>query len=204
MKKSLLITNILLALAIVVLFILHFSGTGIKLGSEISADETRQTIMTAGENPDIAWVNIDTLLVNFEMFRENQEELKSKQEESEAKLSTRGKAYERQAADFQEKVSKQLVTRATAAQMEQSLMQKQQELINLRDQLTMELQEEETVRNRQVLNYVMDFLEEYNKDFGYKYILSTSFGGPVLYSDASLDITEDVLKAINKKYLSEK
>jgi outer membrane protein len=64
--------------------------------------------------------------------------------------------------------------------------------------------EEEQVMNRQVLEYITKFLEENKSVYNYQYILGKSFGSVVLYSEASLDITQNVLEALNKKYKAEK
>jgi outer membrane protein len=64
--------------------------------------------------------------------------------------------------------------------------------------------EEEQVMNRQILEYITKFLEENKSEYNYQYILGKSFGGVVLFSDNSLDITQKVLDAINKKYKAEK
>jgi len=127
-----------------------------------------------------------------------------KQQKAEAELNSKARQYESSARDFQEKVSKGLVTRATAAEMEQSLLQKQQQLVDLRDNLQADLIEEEQVMNRQILEYITSFLEENKSQYNYEYILGKSFGGQVLYGDSSLDITRKVLDAINKKYRAEK
>jgi outer membrane protein len=97
-----------------------------------------------------------------------------------------------------------LVTRASAAQIEQALMQQQQELVTLRDKLQANLVEEEQVMNRQVMEYITKFLEENKSEYNYQFILGKSFGGVVLYSDSSLEITQRVLDALNKKYQSER
>jgi Skp family chaperone for outer membrane proteins len=72
------------------------------------------------------------------------------------------------------------------------------------NQLQADLMEEEQVMNRQVLDYIMKFLEEHKEEYNYSYVLGKSFGGVVLYTDLSFDITAEVLEGINKKYQSEK
>ena len=128
----------------------------------------------------------------------------SKQKSSEAEINSKGSQYEKAGRDYQDKVNKGLITRATAAQMEQSLLQQQQELVALRDQLQSKLIEEEQVMNRQILEYITKFLEENKSEYNCQYILGKSFGGVVLYSDSAMDITPKVLEAINKKYKAEK
>ena len=102
----------------------------------------------------IAYINIDSVIFRFDMFTDRREELLAKQKSAEAELNSKGTQYEKGARDYQDKVSKGLVTRATAAQMEQTLLQQQQELVALRDKLQSNLMEEEQVMNRQILEYI--------------------------------------------------
>jgi len=152
----------------------------------------------------IAYVNIDSVIFKFDMFTDRREELITKQKSAEAELNSKGTQYEKGIKDYQDKVNKGLITRATATQMEQSLTQQQQDLITLRDNLQSNLMEEEQVMNRQILEYITKFLEENKSLYNYKYILGKSFGGVVLYADSTLDISQTVIDAINRKYQSEK
>ena len=195
MKKVSIALFVVLFLAIAGLYFLYFTG---------KEKSIPQSSVQTGSSQEIAYVNIDTIIFKFDMFFDRRDELMSKQKSAEAELNTKGNQYERGAKDYQEKVSKGLVTRATAAQMEQSLLQQQQELVSLRDKLQGNLMEEEQVMNRQILEYITDFLEENKENYNYRYILGRSFGSVVLYSDSSLDITQKVLDALNQKYKEEK
>jgi len=195
MKKLSIILYVVLFLAIAGLYLLHFTGTKKSAKSGPVNDLPVQ---------GIAYVNIDTVIFKFDMFHDKREDLLSKQKNAEAELNSKGTQYEKGARDYQEKVQKGLVTRATAAEMEQALLQQQQELVGLRDKLQSNLMEEEQVMNRQILEYITKFLEENKSEYSYQYILGKSFGSVVLYGDAGLDITQKVLDAINKKYKTEK
>jgi len=195
MKKPVIALYIVLFLSITGLYFLHFSG---------NKKNTKSDSVSGTPAQGISYVNIDTVIFKFDMFLDRREDLFAKQKSAEAELNSKGSQYERGAKDYQDKVSKGLVTRATAAQMEQSLLQQQQELVSLRDKLQSNLMEEEQVMNRQVLEYITKFLNENKSEYSYQYILGKSFGGVVLYSDSTLDITQKVLDAINKKYKSEK
>ena len=127
-----------------------------------------------------------------------------KQQNADAELNSKGTQYQTGVKDYQDKVNKGLVTRASAAQMEQALLQQQQDLVALRDKLQSGLVEEEQVMNRQVMEYITKFLEENKSEYNYQFILGKSFGGVVLYSNSSLEITRRVLDALSKKYQSEK
>lgn len=201
MKKLPLILNAVLLAGLAVLYILYFTGGG-KSDKSIANEEINLPVEITSHG--IAFVNIDSVILNFEMYFDKRNQLMDRQQRSENELNTRGQAYERGARDFQEKVSKGLVTRATAAEMEQSLMQQQQALVDLRDRLSYELMEEEQVMNRQILDYITSYLESLKEEYNFQYILGKSFGGPILYSDNALDITKLVLDGINKRYLAEK
>jgi len=198
MKKLSVILYVVLFLAVAGLYFLHFSG-----------NKKNKNSKTAGNIPvstaqGIAYVNIDSVIFKFDMFFDRRNDLMAKQKSAEAELNSKGSLYEKGAKDYQDKVNKGLVTRATAAQIEQSLVQQQQELVSLRDKLQSNLMEEEQVMNRQILEYITKFLEENKTDYNYQYILGKSFGSVVLYGDNALDITPKVLDAINKKYKAEK
>jgi len=195
MKKLSIILYAVLFLAVAGLYFLHFSGP-------------EKNVVAAPVNESsghgIAYINIDTVIFKFDMFHDKREDLMTKQKNAEAELNSKGTQYEKGARDYQEKVTKGLVTRATAAEMEQALLQQQQELVNLRDKLQSNLMEEEQVMNRQILEYITKYLEENKSDYNYEYIFGKSFGSVVLYGDPGLDITQKVVDAINKKYQGEK
>jgi len=195
MKKLSIVLYVVLFLAITGLYFLYFSGSKKKVSSGSVTEASTQRI---------AYINIDSTIFKFDMFFDRRSDLLSKQKSAEAELNSKAGRYERDARDYQEKVNKGLVTRATAAQMEQSLVQQQQELVSLRDKLQSNLMEEEQVMNRQILEYITKFLEENRSEYNYQYIFGKSFGSVVLYGDTSLDITQKVLDAINKKYRAEK
>ena len=198
MKKLSVALFVVLFIAVAILFFLHFSGNS----------KNKKTIPTGSVVEStargIAFVNIDTVILKFDMFADRRVDLMAKQKKAETELTSKGSQYEKNARDFQDKVNKGLVTRATAAEMEQSLLQQQQELVTLRDNLQSNLMEEEQVMNRQIIEYITNFLDTNKSEYNYQYIFGKSFGSVVLYGDEALDITAKVLEAINKKYQAEK
>lgn len=198
MKKLSALLFILLFLGLAILYILHFTGNKKKSISE------QDTVPAQVSSEGIAFVNIDSVIMNFDMFFDRREELMEKQKKAEDELNVKGTRYERDAKDFQEKVTKGLVTRATAAEMEQGLLKQQQDLIALRDNLQTNLLEEEQVMNRQIIDYITTYLEENRDKFTFQYVLGKSFGSVVLYGDPAMDITKQITDAINLKYKSEK
>jgi outer membrane protein len=198
MKKLPLILSIVSVIAVAILFVLEFTEKDENSDSRVEPGVEMST--AAG----IPFVEVDSLIYNFEFYFDMRDELQVKQQAAESELNSKGRKYETGAKDYEDKVRKGLVTRATAAEMEQNLLQQQQDLVNLRDQLQYDLMEEEQVMNRKVLEYIYSFLDEYASEQNYQYVLGKSFGGQIMYSESSLDITADVLKKLNLKYLSGK
>ena len=201
MKKVSLVLNIVLIIAVGVLYFLHFNNQHkvTKIDDQVDSLAVEEN---AAPNGEIVYVNIDTLLQNYDMYYDLSADLNSKQKKLEAELNSKSKSYQQGVSDYQNKVQKGLVTRSTAQQMEQQLMQEQQNLMQLRDNMSQQLAEEQQVMNRQLINNIIEYLKKYNKDHNYKYIISNSFGGPLLYSNKTLDITRDVLNGINAQYKS--
>lgn len=197
MKNLSLVINVVLAVAIIVLYTLHFTGETkapviIENGEVVSGTYTGEVA--------VAWINMDSLLSNYDMYFDVQKELEEQGRKMEADMTSRTRAFEREMIDFQDKVQKGLVTRSTAQQMQMDLQAKEQELYLFRDELRMRFAEEEQVRLRNIQHSITDFIKEFNKDKGFQVVLSSSFGGPVLYGHPSIEITKEVLHGLNNKY----
>ncbi len=202
MKQLPYVINAVLALAVTVLYFLHFNFIN-KSGLAEIDDKPLKEILEGATN--IVYVNIDSLLSpKYDMFADLQKQFQDKQGKLEAQLNTNTRSYERQVVDFQDKVQKGLVTRSQAQEMEMQLMQKQQDLIQMNQKFSEELMEEREVMNRRIIFSIYEYLEEYNKEGEFDFILGYSFGGPILYSTDKLDITNDVVIGINKKYQASK
>ncbi len=198
MKKFTLIFNIVLALAVVALFVLHFTSKSGK--STVASNGKTETSTELSANFTAAWVNVDTVLNSYDMYFDMRKELEVNSRKLEAELNAKSRTFEKEAMDFQDKVQKGLVTRSEAQQLQTTLANKEQELYRLRDEMRMQLAEEEQVKLRKIQNSITEFLKEYNEDKGYHIILSSTFGGPMLYGHPALDITNDVVKGLNEKY----
>lgn len=167
---------------------------------EPSTQEEQKQAAVSNEGLNIAYVKIDTIINNYELFYELSARFDEKSKQSEAELQSKSRDLETKMRDFQNKVQKGLVTRATAAEMEQELMQEQQTLMQRRDELRMELAEEEQVMQRQLINEISEYLEDFNSDGRWDYIFSYSFGTNLLYVKEAFDITDEVLKGLNEDY----
>lgn len=202
MKKLNLIINVVLIAAIGILYFLHFKSDSPKEQSK-DANSASEISLSKSELP-IAYVQIDSLLNQMTMYADLTDNLTTKQQKLETSFGSQYQSFEKEVLDFQNKANKGLLTRKEAQDIETQLGNKRNELENQRNSYMNELQEEGRVSQNKVINYIMEYLKEYNADNKYPYVLSYSFGGGILYANKGLDITSEVLAGINTKYESEK
>ncbi len=195
MKNLSLILNAILFIAVIVLFVLHFSS------KSSTSDDTKKTINKTDSIPannDIAYISVDSLLKKYNLYEELENKLMEKQKGMESDLNRKSASFEKEAAEFQKKVqNNSFLSQESAQRQEQELMEKQQNLYKLREDLSNELMLEGQNLEKQLLDTVTNFLKEFNKDGKYRYILnSASF----LYGNSYLNITDTVTSLLNSRY----
>ena len=200
MKNLSLIINGVLFVAVVVLYVLFFTGG--KAPSAMNEARKNDTSSLAMAQEGIVYINIDTVLQNYDMYHALSNNLQDKLKTSEAQLATKQQAFQKEVSDFQYKVDRGLLTRSEAEQLQQQLAQKEQSLYQLQNNLQMQLAEEEQVAQRKVLNSIMVYLDNLEESGAYQYqfVLGTTFGGNILYADENKNITGAVIKGLNEEY----
>ncbi len=201
MKNINYIINGILAAAVIVLFVLFFTGDRTAAPSETSSEQPENAI-PAGEVA-IAYFEIDSVLAEWELYFDVQEKLAAKQRQLETDFDSKSKSFMKRVEDAQYKIQRGLVTRAEAEELQQQLATEEQNLMGLQTNYTSELQEESMVRNRQMIDKIERYVEEYNRDKDYSFIFSYSFGGNLMYGDEAYNITQEIIEGINKAYPAE-
>jgi len=196
-KPWLLIVNVVLLIGLVILYFLFFNEKG-KEGSASMAT----TIAKAGSGSiSVAFVNNDSILANYELVKKLKKDLDAKGDRLTAEVASKQKAFEKDAAYFQDQVQKKAISEQSAQEIYSNLMENQQKIYDLRDRYASELQKEELDMNVALLDSVMNFLKRYNNKYKFDYILGFNKGGNILFANDTLDITKDVLRELNQQYL---
>lgn len=152
---------------------------------------------------DVVYVNADSLLNNYNYFKDVRERIKSQATKAESDLKSKATAFEKEVGQYQQRAAS--MTNEQRAVTEQRLARKQQELANLNQSESNRLMTEESEEQKKIYDKVEAYLKEFSKEKGYKMVLSYSRGNSaILFGDESLDITQDVLAALNKAYDDEK
>ncbi len=199
MKIANIVTNVVLAAAVVVLFVLHFSGgdKSKNRGGEAAAMEVLNP-----SDISIAYFNMDSVMNNWNLYFSYQQDLAQKQSEMEAEFAGKTEAFYQRVQDAQYKIQRQLVTRSEAEQLQQQLGTEEQQLMALQNQYSADLQEEGMVKNRKMMDMIERYVTTLSKQNGYSYVYSYQFGGNLIYGARPYDITSQIVAGLNQTYIT--
>ncbi len=191
----LLALNFVMLAGLIVLYVLFFRGSGRNDNSLKSAIQKSNKGAIS-----VAFVNNDSILSNYELVKKMRADLEAKGKRLEGEVASKQKAFEKDAAYFQEQVAKKAISDQSAQEIYGQLQQNQQGIYQLRDRYTAELQQSEMDMNVALIDSVMNFLKRYNDKYKFDYILGFTKGGNILYANDTLDVTSDVIKELNLAY----
>jgi len=185
--------------AVIVLYLLHFTGTKTN---DTPGLMTQKAI--TGKGPSIVFVNIDTLNEKYEFVKILKNDLESTGRRLQNEILNDQSTLEKEAATFQKQIAANAITEEKAKVVYEELMQKQQALMEKKDRYTQMVADQEYKMNIRLLDTVTNFLKRYNKQAGYDYIMGYKTAGEILVANDTLEITNQVVEAINKEYKESK
>lgn len=187
------------------------AGIGVLLATGMSCHQqgsapasVSSTADSAAVNAEkIVYVNVDTLLEKYEYFKDVRTKLEEKAKKAQADLQSRSTAFQREVADYQQNAG--TMSAADRQSTEERLARKQDELARHNQNASTSFAQEEASENEKLYSKITDYLKKHAKENGYKLVLTYSASNPaVLYADESLEITTEVLAALNAEYAKEK
>lgn len=196
MKNLSLTLNVVLLVAVAVLYYLHFSGR--KTPAAAPATTTAAAAGKDQKTTQYAYVNVDSLLNNYDYFKATRTQLEDRRKKLETEIAGRTRSLENEVVSAQQKAN--TMTLEQAQLTEQTLRRKGQELERYQNDAARQLAEEEQKKNEELINNISLYLKKHTEDKPYKIVFGYSKGGGILYATDSLDITQEVLKGLNQDY----
>jgi outer membrane protein len=193
MKNLSLGLNIVLLVAVGVLYYLHFSANG-KQGAADSVSASGPT--------SIAYINADSVLKYYEFLKDNKVVLEEKTKKMDSDFRNRAQSLESEISAYQRNANNYTIGQARA--LEEDLTKKQQNLQLYQQSLSQELMNEEAKLNKELYERITNFLKTYGKKNGLQLVLKFDPSSDVLYGVDGLDITTTVVKGLNDSYKTEK
>jgi outer membrane protein len=192
----LVVLNIALLIGLIVLYFLFFS----EKGKDSGAGMVNALAKANKGSISVAFVNNDSIFAHYDLVKKLRSEFDAKTERLSGEVAAKQKAFEKDAAYFQEQVQKKALSEQSSQEIYSSLQENQQKINDLRDQYSSELQKDEMDMQVVLLDSVMNFIKRYNTRYKFDYILGFNKVGSILYANDTLDITKDVIKELNNEY----
>lgn len=191
MKNTSLILNVVLAIAVAILYYLHFK-------------DRQPAVTTVAAKPAeakgraIVYVNVDSLLTKYDFFKDTQKVLESKRFQLENDLTTKGRNLQNKVAFFQQRAA--TMTQEQGRATEASLQKEQQDILAYRERAAQTLAAEEQTKNKQLYDQIYEYLRKVNAQNKYEFVLGYTKGGGILFADPAADQTKAILAGLNKEY----
>lgn len=200
MKNFTFIMQVILTLAVAVLFYFHFSQksaplTGIQ--PTIPVDST--SILVSDTNLRVtAYINTDTLFEKYNYVKDMRDELAAEKLKSESSYNAALKKLEKEVYEFQEKAP--YMTQQEGESKQLDLAEKEQKLMKLERELSVKYADLEMEKNKLIQKAVSEYLERINREKNYAYIFGYNGLGNVLLAHPGLDITDMVISGLNREH----
>ena len=159
-----------------------------------------QPAAVSADGLKIAYVEVDSLMTQYNFAKDYSVTLQKQSNNARNTLNQKGNALQAAVANFQQKVNNNgFTSREQAASQQAAIERQQRDLQELQARLENELASETAKFNEALRDSLQNFLKVYNKDKKFDLILAKS-GDNILIADKKLDVTQDVINGLNKRY----
>lgn len=195
MKNASLILNVVLLVAVGVLYYLHFAGAS---AGQTGGGSSAPVIGASA----IAFINADSVLKNYAYLDVRRKQLEEKTRKLDQEYRNRAQGLQTDITNYQRNVGNLTLSQARA--VEEDLQKKQQNLRLYEQSLTQELMGEESKLNKELYDRVTAYLKKYGQEKGLHIVLKFDPTSDLLFAGDSLDITNEILAGLNAEYEKEK
>lgn len=196
MKSVSLVLNIVLFVAVGILYYLHFSGP------ESATSQNGGAATMSPEDMKIAFVRSDTLVKRYTYLEDIQKQFEDKSKKLDQEYRNRAQGLQNEFNEYQRNVGNLTLSQARA--VEENLTKKEQNLRLYEQSLSQELANEQARIQKELYDRVTAFLKSYGQEKGFTVVLKFDPTSDVLFAGDSLDITEEVVAGLNLQYDKEK
>jgi outer membrane protein len=196
MKNASLVLNVVLLVAVAVLFYLHFSSG--KKKEVTGATSTKAPSTVPASDFRIAYFEMDSINNSFAMVKDVRAELSKEEVNMNNELARLQKSYNDKFTQYQSQAQSGMSS-VESEKANRDIVQMQQRFASSKQQLEQRLQDLSMRKMQEVKGRVEEFLKEYNKRKAFTYILAYE-PGFMFYRDSTYDITADLVKGLNEQY----
>ena len=162
-------------------------------------NDTKATTQDENKDLKVAYVEVDSIMSQYTYWKEVTKLMQQKEQNIQKTLAAKQQALQQAAANFQQGLQQNKYTQQQAQSIQSSIQKQAQDADALQARLGNEYQNEVAKYNQALADSIHNFLNVFNKDKKYAMILAKQ-GDNILYADKSLDITDAVVKGLNKAF----
>lgn len=144
---------------------------------------TALCIVMFASDREVKFAKMSQVFSDSDIKKTYEKELKTFEEESNAKL---------------EELQQEIKRRERNGEPAQVVNPQKGELQSMQAQLTQQYNEKSDAFQASIWDELNKRIEEYGKEMGYTYILGANGDGSIMYGDEAEDVTEELIKYINK------
>lgn len=193
MKNASLIFNVVLTLAVGVLFYLHFTSNR----QNTVASKNTTTGSKAEGQTRIAYFEMDSLTNSFSMVKDVKSELAKEEDKMNNELNRLQKMYNDRIVFYQKQA--ETMSQVESEKANRDILQLQENIRGKKQEMDQKYQDLYMRKMQDVKSKIEEFLKDYNKSKGYSYILAYE-PGIIYYRDTVYNITNDLVKGLNSQY----
>ena len=163
-------------------------------------DVKDSTSEAAASELKIAYIENDSIESQYQFAKDVKALLEKKDSQASSTLAAKQRELESAAAKFQQDINANALTREQAESRNAALQQQGNNFQALQQRLMTELQNETLQYTQALQDSIQNYINAYNKDKKYSFILIKGAGSNILYADPAYDITAEVIAGLNKAY----
>jgi outer membrane protein len=199
------VLNVVLLIAVAVLFYLHFTSR--KDIADVKNNQAQDSVPKLSFNipknlagARVLYINVDSISYNYDAFKDlyiaEGGDLEQQMQNYQIRAANFQRRYEQLNGKWPYSADSAMKEEAALAAEEKALMNLQ----NYLGTLQARAQEKNAIINQEVYKY----FNQYSREKGIDYIIAVGAGSPIMYANDSLDVTQNVLEALNANYRASK
>jgi outer membrane protein len=189
-----LISLSLLFVAVIVLYVLHFTAPKAPVF-------TPREIVGEPGTGEIVYVNLDSVNEHYELVTILTGDIKMEMAKQEAIFANRENAFQRKYNQFQENMNSGVLTQVQMENAQTQLMQEYQQLEEDKDRIFNNLQARQSEALLQVYDSLQAAVKRINMTRNASFVITYQSNSPfLLTADPTKDITDYVLYELNRAY----
>jgi len=173
----------------------------IIIGMSLLVANLLLTALSLSSVTKVAFVRSQELVYGYKGMEEMHTKFQAQTQVWQANIDTLKRDYQKARQQYEQMADR--LSSQEKQNREHTLQVQEENMIQYAEMVNAKAREAEDKMLQGVLHQVNSFVEVYGRAKGYDIILGTTLSGSVLYGEEAIDITDELLMALNKNYINQ-